>query len=119
MAHAFNVIPAKPTFGTLREHLYQSDYINRKKRIIALSCRSKNKVVSSINKNNLIIGLYTKENLQNVCTISTITSHSCNNVEIEPNKILYQNYVIDPLGELFGNTQCGELNYTQYFQTYH
>ena len=31
MAFAFSPIPAKPTFGTLKENLYQSDYINRKK----------------------------------------------------------------------------------------
>ena len=31
MAHAFAPIPAKPAFGTLKENLYQSDYINRKK----------------------------------------------------------------------------------------
>ena len=31
MAHAFAPIPGKPAFGTLRENLYQSDYLERKK----------------------------------------------------------------------------------------
>ena len=30
MAHAFKRISAKPTFGTLQEELYQSDYIKKK-----------------------------------------------------------------------------------------
>ena len=36
MAHAFKNISAKPTFGTLREELNQSDYINRKKKNVVI-----------------------------------------------------------------------------------
>ena len=100
MTHAFAPIPAKPTFGTLRENLYQSDYLNRKKAKYAY-CRTpsycnKIKIANSydlinsyklgrysrnletcniipINKGNLIMGQYTKLNLKNVCTVSSGT----------------------------------------------
>ena len=88
MAHAFKTTSAKPTFGTIRENLYQSDYINRKKGIINF-CKTpsvcyKIRSVSSyntrhsfntgrlalslatcnrwpVNKSNLIIKIYTNE----------------------------------------------------------
>ncbi len=160
MAHAFKTISAKPTFGTLKENLYQSDYINRKKGIITF-CNSpficqKLKVAPSyntlnsfnigrqsiilnrcnllpVNKSNLIISQYTKENLKEVCTVSPISPYippapcgpdnSCtpcqnNNVIIvdplNSTTTFYNEYIIDPLGELFGKSQCGELNYTDY-----
>jgi hypothetical protein len=163
MAHAFAPIPAKPAFGTLKENLYQSDYLNRKKAKYAY-CRTpsycnKIKISNSyalinsynlgryarnletcniipVNKGNLIIGQYAKLNLSNVCTVSygppPITP--CTNdtpcdpcqdntpVKIDPNVSpatpisshpFYWNATIDPNGELFGASQCGELNYTQ------
>ena len=158
MAHAFAPIPAKPTFGTLKENLYQSDYINSKKSKLAY-CRTPsycNKIKISngyeginsynlgrysrnletcniipVNKGNLIIGQYSKLNLNNVCTISygTPPTKPCSNdnpcnpcqnttsVIIDPNSAtepFYWNKTIDPLGELFGASQCGELNYTKY-----
>jgi len=157
MAHAFKNVSAKPTFGTLRENLYQSDYINRKKGIITF-CKSpatcqKIRVAPSYNtinsfnigrytlsldkcnifpvsKSNLIIGQYTKANLTNICTVLDLNTYTkpspeetCqnnNNIIIDPSKSepFYQLYQIDPLGQLFGNTQCGELNYTHYMIFY-
>ena len=138
MAHVFNVIPAKPTFGTLRENLYQSDYINRKKRGLAY-CNSssrynsyhfklgcKRRIAFPVNKSNLIIGQYSKENLKDVCTVTSFAKVpvycdcssneiACIPVMINPTVTFYENYVIDPLGELFGNSQCGELNYVSMF----
>ena len=156
MAHAFKTISAKPTFGTLQQHLYQSDYINRKKGIIvyckrpfcqniknASSYDMKNSFniglrfnrFNSIhnNKSNLIYSQYTKENLINVCTVSPINPYMapepCSNsnpcdpcqnngpVIIDPvnaTTTFYNEYTTDPLGQLFGKTQCGELNYTEY-----
>ena len=154
MTHAFAPIPAKPTFGTLRENLYQSDYLNRKKAKYAY-CRTpsycnKIKIANSydlinsyklgrysrnletcniipINKGNLIMGQYTKLNLKNVCTVSNGTppTRPCtndlpcdpcqNNTSVslvETDVPFYFNKTIDPLGELFGSSQCGELNYT-------
>ena len=156
MAHAFAPIPAKPAFGTLKENLYQSDYINRKKAKYTY-CRTptycqkmtnassygklysynlgrysqglENCNVIPVNKGNLIIGQYSKLNLQNVCTVSAgpppsqpcssdAPCNPCQNngpATIDPStSTFYLNYTIDPLGELFGASQCGELNYTRY-----
>ena len=128
MAHAFKRISAKSTFGTLQEELYQSDYINKKKQ----QCNT----ILPVNKSNLIVGQYTKLNLYNVCTVSNGPppsipcdfNNDCNPcqddaiVMIDPNNpdnpknsdAFYLNYTIDPLGELFGKTSCGVLNYTNY-----
>jgi hypothetical protein len=151
MTHAFAPIPAKPTFGTLRENLYQSDYLNRKKAKYAY-CRTpsycnKIKIANSydlinsyklgrysrnletcniipINKGNLIMGQYTKLNLKNVCTVSNGTPSTkpcgkCDPCQDNTSVVLvdtgvpfYFDKTIDPLGELFGSSQCGELNYT-------
>ncbi len=162
MAHAFKTISAKPTFGTLRPELYQSDYINRKKGIITfcnLPVCQQNKFISSyntknsfnigryaltldkcnilpVNKSNLIIGQYTKSNLKDICTVSNIFSYSkptpcgsdapcnpCQNnnpviIDLTSVKPFYETHIIDPLGQLFGKSQCGELNYTHYMQFY-
>ena len=122
MAHAFKTIPAKSTFGTLQKELYQSDYINRKK--------NKCNTILPVNKSNLIVGQYTKLNLYDVCTVSNgpppsihcefnncnPCQNSGNIVIIDPNSTnpFYYDYTIDPLGELFGKTSCGILNYTNY-----
>ena len=126
MAHAFAPIPAKPSFGTLKENLYQSDYINRKK--------NKCNTILPINKSNLIVGQYTKLNLYDVCTVSNgfppsnpcEFNNECNPcydsgeeaiVKIDGTSTTIQfnlKYTIDPLGELFGKTPCGILNYTNY-----
>jgi hypothetical protein len=152
MSYAF---ATKSTFGTLREKIYQSDYIIRKKGKI-IYCNNRvpcnkltvsnsyekmnlfnvgryisncNKV--SINNNELIIGQYTKSNLTNVCTVSNgtpPTTYCSNDTPCDPcqdntpviidisisDNPFYFDKTIDPLGELFGNSQCGELNYTKY-----
>lgn len=161
MAHAFKTISAKPTFGTLKENIYQSDYINKKKGIIAF-CKTpstchKIRIASSydtinsfnlgrksvlinkcnvlpVSKSNLIISQYSKEDLNDVCTVSPLSPYiapapcgqdnpctPCQNnnpVIVDPlnaSTTFYNEYIIDPLGELFGKkSQCGELNYTDY-----
>lgn len=174
MAHAFTPIPAKPTFDALKEKLSQSDYLNRKKGKLSY-CRAPsycNKIknpssyevintynlgrysrnletcnVIPVNKGNLIIGQYTKLNLNNVCTVcygppsitpcsNVLPCNPCQNypaampntpVPIAPGTptspstslyTFYQNSTIDQLGQLFGNTQCGEFNYTQHMVFY-
>lgn len=141
---------AKATFGNLNGQLYQGDYIKRKKAILTY-CNSPsicNKLVKSPNyettnsfklgfrlqtrnilrdnKTNLIIGQYSKSNLDGVCTAIATTPCinigrclPCENkdpVPINPNsdEPFYWNHTLDPLGQLFGNSQCGELNYTFY-----
>jgi len=159
MAHAFKTISAKPTFGTLKQNIYQSDYINRKKGVLTY-CNSYSRCqrlqtapsyntrnlfniglyklsldscdILPVNKSNLIISQYTKQNLKDVCTISNIdpsvhpapcgSSEPCdpcqNNtpVTIDPTLTtpFYYTNQIDPIGQLFGQSQCGELNYTEY-----
>jgi len=108
MSRAFTVIQAKPTFGTLSEVIYQSDYLEVKK--ARVFCRGPS-VPFFCNKNNLVIGQYSKMNLNGVTTVSS------NNIVCNKNPF-YETHTIDPFGELFGNTQCGELNYTNYLQIY-
>lgn len=167
MAHAFAPIPAKPTFGTLRKDIYQSDYLSRKtgaliycnsrstcgKLRVAKDFREKllfskgkdfinglrcSKFNIPVGHSNLIVGQYSKLNLKPVCSVIqnqvnianlcydsnadglnpySFCDLSGNTVLIDPsgNTIpFYQKYYIDPCGELFGNSQCGELNYTSY-----
>lgn len=158
MARAFASISAKPTFGTLKENLYQSDYINRKKgkNTYYTDPNRCNKLVNansyaklysfnlgryavglekynipSVNKTNLVIGQYTTLNLDNVCTVANgpppskycSSENPCNPCQNKNSVIIdtsstaypfYFGHTIDPLGELFGSSQCGELNYTDY-----
>ena len=148
MSYAF----AKPTFGSLKEPLYQNEYVSRKKAKITY-CKTPaicNKIVVSknydtvnsfnlgrsletynaikANKTNLIMGQYTKSNLLGVCTVIPTTPcvnigncAPCENKDPVPlnttsSNPFYWNNTIDPLGELFGNSQCGELNYTRYME---
>jgi len=157
MAHAFPPIPARPTFGTLKEELSQSDYLVRKrakfaycntssyckkvktaptykdlylfnKGNYALSLESCNMI--PVNKGNLIVGQYSKLNLKDICTVSlgppvnqpctdSVPCQPCQNngpVIVNPNMTttpFYWSNTIDPLGQLFGSSQCGQLNYTQ------
>lgn len=146
MAHAFKTIPAKPTFGTIKEELYQSDYINRKKKqamncntgLTNSSCLKHN--IYPINKSNLIVGQYAFLDLSDTCVainqpipneigtcFNTPNVKDCVtcNVPItmnvgtngkwdSGNSNFYQDVYIDPIGELFGYSQCGELNYTHF-----
>jgi hypothetical protein len=150
MAHVFAPINAKPAFGSFKQNLYQSDYINRKKGKI-IYCKAPaycNKIKVSnnyenvnlynlgrysltrnnvaVNKYNLVMGQYTKSNLDGICTV--IPTPPCTDVDYcepcalnEPVPInitstdpFFWNNTIDPLGELYGASQCGELNYVEY-----
>lgn len=94
-------------------------------------------IIIPINKANLIMGQYTKLDLKNISTVSSNKNYSpidCfkdnsfigyyNEVKNDIPVIIipttsdstpfYQNNIIDPCGYLFGNSQCGELNYTSY-----
>jgi hypothetical protein len=83
------------------------------------------------------MGQYTKLNLKNVCTVSkgTPPTKPCGygkgdlpcdpcqdngNVLLDPDTTnpFYFDKTIDPLGELFGYSQCGELNYTGHMVFY-
>ena len=143
-------------FGTIKENLFQSDYISRKNAQLTY-CNSSSycnnitaansfKQVNSYNlgvyinnlnncniipvsNNNLEAGLYSKLNLNGICTVNAgppplqpFTSNSCNStpVQIIPSSTIPFNYsyTIDPLGEEFGLTQCGVSNFTKYMVFY-
>jgi len=83
-----------------------------------------------VNKGNSVVAQFSKLNLNNVCTVNKgspplqpFTYASCNPAPVIINPTsnsppFYITNTIDPLGELFGLTQCGELNYTNYMIFY-
>ena len=85
-----------------------------------------NSHIIPVNKNNLIAGLYYKMNLNNVCVIGDgppcpdiDTCYSCltaAKIDVSSDEPFYQNNTIDPIGELFGNSQCGINNFTHYME---
>jgi len=143
MAHAFKKIPAKPAFGTLNQVGFQSDYISNKKAKITYCLnrvntnydqynlynkgRSIYRCILPFNKMNLVAGQYSKMNLLSVCTV--IDGNPCSQIDscsgcatnasinattaTEP---FYQTNTIDPVGDLFGQSQCGINNYTRYME---
>jgi hypothetical protein len=81
-----------------------------------------------VHKNSLVSGQYTSLDLNNVCVASknhfTNTTISCDkniamNVDANGNwnggmSSFYDDVFIDPFGQLFGLSQCGELNFTEH-----
>jgi hypothetical protein len=72
------------------------------------------------NKSDLIAGNYATENLSYIVTVTPAsdieppynTTATINNSSLP----FYSNYNIDPNGTLFGNTQCGINNWTNYME---
>lgn len=165
MAHAFKIIPGKPAFGTVKQVVYQSDYLERKKALRTVctsqaNCgqiknaksyaevnqykegfrlkQAKNCNVLPFNKSDLIVNLYSKMNLNEVCTLingfpcidSNLSAVSCSDttipkccknacsdsktISVGSSDPFNWNNTIDPVGGLFGETQCGIENYTHY-----
>ena len=85
-----------------------------------------NNLLPFLNKSNVIAGLYSKMDLTNVCTL--INGFPCNkidscsacknavSVDSSSTSPLNWSNTIDPVGELFGNTPCGILNFTNYMK---
>ena len=153
MTHAFKTIPAKPTFGTLTQVVFQGDYLRNKKAKLAY-CNNRNitncnKLVRAcsynqynlynkgryldalsrgcilpFNKTDLIIGQYSKMNLKGACTV--INGAPCSLIDSCPGCLSganidatseipsCQKYTIDPVGTLFGKSQCGINNFTRF-----
>ena len=65
------------------------------------------------NKNALVSGLNTKLDLIDVSVISNLTTN-VSPTSISNTAIPYLTYNIDPNGSLFGNTPCGQSNFTNY-----
>lgn len=102
----------------MRSNLSQNNYI----RLKTLRCTNTKPKIQ-----------YTRMNLSDVCSAavtsiptpcsSTTPCDPCQNndpVTIDSTATIpfYYTYTIDPLGELFGQTPCGVLNYTKY-QTFY
>jgi hypothetical protein len=69
--------------------------------------------VSSFNSANLVAGLYTQENLEGVNVLSDILGNTPTTID-NTYVPFYSYYNIDPSGQLFGNTTCGIINFTNY-----
>ena len=73
--------------------------------------------VNQINPFNLNYGLYSQENLS---TVNMLARNNALDVPVDKVKPsltpLYNYYTIDPQGQLFGNSPCGQLNYVNYMQ---
>lgn len=134
----FNIIPAKPTFGNLKPTIYSSDYLQKKKN--KLNVCNRNRLMNSyenrysllagkdismcsnpfFNKSNLSANLVSNQNLRDVCSLSKtdniteITDCQKPYISVSTTDPFYQQYRIDPVGELFGNSQCGVNNFTHY-----
>jgi hypothetical protein len=138
-----NCFPAKPAFGKMKPQLYAGDYIKNKAITVALQnkktkyntklcnymisgkkycSRNKcnNRCCSNVDEVNidytkLNINLITKEDLKDVTVIETFPD-GISPTTINPNITtpFYENYIIDPSGQLFGNTCCGINNFLLY-----
>ena len=141
MAHSFKTNSGRSTFGTFREPLDAGDYISNKT-AKTMYCKPNictyNKYVGSesnlltlkkanrltfyscrdVNKANLNINLITKLNLTDVPVIENMSFVSPTTIDVSNNTTNpYLYFTIDPSGNLFGNTICGESNYL-YYQEY-
>lgn len=118
----------RAAFGSFKNNMYQSELINKKKdNAVQCPCRCPNRCrlrafpnnrYQSYNKYNVVAGQYYELDLKDVTTVNNITSTP---VVINPNETLtpfYYTNTIDPYGQLFGNTECGIFNYTNYIKLY-
>jgi len=106
------LISAKAAFGKTQPNLFASDYIAIKKQKV-LGYSGKINGTKLYNPANLNYNLFTKENLFRVNTLYNKNQYHYVNPSIQP---FFQYNYIDPLGELFGNSQCGINNFTSYMQ---
>jgi hypothetical protein len=148
MSRAFKNISAKSTMGSLTKDKYQSEYISDKKtKLLYSQCKKtcnkltkasnyenynaflNNKYINyrnalPFNAGNLVAGLHSKMNLQNICTVSNGSPCSQDNncsgcltgaiIDTNSDQIFNQVATIDPLGSLFGKPMFGINNFTSY-----
>ena len=128
--------PASPAFGSNKESMYASDYTHKKKAIATfckpeVRCNKKNLSQGELNllndaklltkchlpfdTSNLNINLFTALDLKDVNVILDSTNNACpTTIDYAAIPDFYSRYVIDPSGQLFGNTKCGTNNYLSY-----
>jgi hypothetical protein len=145
MSRLFQPIPAKPAFGILRANNYASDYIQNKKSLNSYRDNIRSPICKKgysegdllrfnkgyylynrylrrgekpFNKYDLIAGNYAKQNLNSIVTVSPSyeLKSPYTTTTINPNVSFYTNYNIDPEGALFGNSECGLNNWTNFMK---
>lgn len=75
--------------------------------------------VPPFSKTDIVNGLYSTSNLAGVVTIAKGIDVLCENVlgvSASPCEPLYQNYRVDPDGDLFGASPCGVNHYISYIE---
>lgn len=109
-------------FGNIASTNYASNYIqNKRVRVLSRNCTyhtSLGRILQCsvpFNRSNLAAGLFSQEDLLNVNVLSTVLGHSPTvvNSTLLP---FYSNYTIDPNGQLFGTSPCGENNYHRFMK---
>lgn len=139
MAHAFQIIPAKPAFGNFSKRLSYSDMIeNKKTNALYCDCSPTNNVWSSsdlqrirkitrqnccdasgcdvlpFNKSNLEVNLITKSYQKNLIVLENKTTPGVPS-KIDPTLVpIFAYYNIDPENKLVGDTPCGIQKYINY-----
>jgi hypothetical protein len=121
----------KAVFGSLRENIYQGDYIIRKKsklihcntpavcnkqrnsnsydniNLFKMGCYLNNCNMLHINNNNLVIGKYTKVDLTGINNVTNILSDPIKIDTINnTNPFYFDNNIFS-----YNNLACGKLNY--------
>jgi hypothetical protein len=143
MSRPFKSYSGKAAFGEVQEPMSSSDYIlNKKAKSTYCSpniCHPNknigsesnfyllkkanslkfNSFVDNFDKTSLYVNLYTKLDLESVVTVTDLSSNvpvpiTTNVPYINPSVPTYSNYVIDPSGNLFGNSTCGINNFVDY-----
>jgi hypothetical protein len=112
---------AKPSFQSNQESIEAGDYILKKK-VQATKCvASLNQCVyiplTPVNryKYNLNMNLFTTLDLTSVEVVEdSVNKESPTTINKAVN--FYNRYVIDPKGQLFGNTRCGYKNFLMYLK---
>jgi len=137
MAHSFKTNSGKTTFGVFNEPQDAGQYIQNKKAkatfcnpsacVPRLPVNTQNnklllnnanylkyKSCSDFNKSNLDVNLITSLDLSGVPVIQLLNEPYTSPTDIDPTVSAYETYLIDPCGNLFGNTTCGIYNYLNY-----
>ena len=137
MAHTFKTISGRSTFGVYNEPLDSGQYTKNKKAVATFCsanvCKPSKPVntqsnlllrntanflnyysCDNVTASNLYINLLTKIDLSGVNVIQNNNAPFNCPTDISSNVIPFSNYLIDPSGNLFGNTQCGINNFEKY-----
>jgi hypothetical protein len=137
MARSFKTYPGRPTFEVFNEPLDAGEYIKNKRAIATFCganvCKPSRAVntqsnllllnranylnyysCGNIDTTNLYINLLTTLDLSDVPVIQSNTAPFISPTTITSSATAYTSYVVDPSGNLFGNTTCGINNYENY-----